>query len=141
MFLLIKLSYPGWEHDFFDAMSTHKDGYDLMVEKQKMHDGDRSHPRLVSLDICSSFFNYDGWKKDKPAEEMHLDLSSGVDPDNALTNSHHFRLDWKICRRCIQFNARSLKHIGLILAGRLIWTKSARVATPICLRRTLERVN
>jgi hypothetical protein len=94
-FYSLNLTYPDWEHDFDEAMNTHKNGFDLgkqnklvMVEKQKMYDGDRSHPRLVSLDICSSFFNYDGWKDDvQSAEEMHLELlKASINPTEEFTS-------------------------------------------------------
>jgi hypothetical protein len=119
-FYSLNLTYPDWEHDFDEAMNTHKNGFDLgeqnklvMVEKQKMYDGDRSLPRLVSLDICSSFLNHHGWKDDvQSAEKMHLQLVDAHSPRAPLRNSHHFsrflsennestRLGRKIILQCI----------------------------------------
>lgn len=90
----LQLSYPGWETDYHEAMINHKDGFNLgemhmlrMSEKQKMHESDRSHPHLVSLDICSSFFNYPGWRKDvKEAEKFHLDLLSDTDTTSKFSS-------------------------------------------------------
>jgi hypothetical protein len=85
----LQLSYPGWETDFNHAMEHHVSGLNfgehtklLMTEKQKMHEGDRSHPHLVSLDICSSFFKYPRWRKDvNEAEQLHLKFVKGFHPD------------------------------------------------------------
>jgi hypothetical protein len=51
----LRLSYPGWEDDVEDANQDHYMGYGLgsygkfrLTEKQKMYEGDRSHPRLLS---------------------------------------------------------------------------------------------
>lgn len=73
------LSYPGWEQDFISAEQHHlirpDDFQDsiifMLVEKQRMHYGDRSHKRLRQLD--SYAFNYPGWQVDKSiAEEEHV---------------------------------------------------------------------
>ena len=51
-------------------MLTFDELLQALVEKQRMHGGDRSHPRLVQLD--SQAFSYPGWQEDaKKAEEEH----------------------------------------------------------------------
>jgi len=74
-------TYPGWEEDFKKAEEGHFSsnalgpGFDrclhILIEKQHMHMGDRSHPRLVQLDALS--LTYPGWEGDvKEAEEEHF---------------------------------------------------------------------
>jgi hypothetical protein len=77
------LSYPGWEADFNDAEETHmsyrgyfKDQYHKLTERQRMHDGNRSHRRLVDLDSLS--WSYTGWEEDfRTAEEAHVKYEGG----------------------------------------------------------------
>jgi hypothetical protein len=73
------LSYPGWEHDFVNAEKSHltrPDDFEdcfifKLIEKQRMHYGDRSHVRLLELD--SHTWTYPGWEIDKRiAEEEHV---------------------------------------------------------------------
>jgi hypothetical protein len=81
------LSYPGWENDVNTAIRYHEEGYDLgtyekfsLIEKQNMHDGDRSHPRLIALDSCAFQLNYPGWKKDaKGIEDKHVGYFSSCE--------------------------------------------------------------
>lgn len=73
----LSLSFPGCKHAIQEAMDHHLNGFDLdhkkfgILERQRMFDGDRSHPRLVSLDLLS--LTYPGWRKDvEEAERKHL---------------------------------------------------------------------
>jgi hypothetical protein len=51
-----------------------------LIEKQNMHDGDRSHPRLIALDSCAFQLNYPGWKKDaKGIEDKHVGYFSSCE--------------------------------------------------------------
>ena len=73
----LRLSYPGWQLDFAKAEDYHVSLPDLfegkvvgMKEKQKMYDGDRSHPNLITLDSLT--LTYGGHYEDvKEAEDMH----------------------------------------------------------------------
>ena len=66
----LDLSYPGWEKDRQDALRQYIRGHKSifsrmkfrMSERQRMHNGDRSHPRLVALDSLQ--LAYPGWEKD-----------------------------------------------------------------------------
>ena len=79
-------TYPGWEVDFKNAEKAHFSyaiglGFDhlvhILVEKQRVHIGDRSHPRLQQLDAVS--FTYPGFEKDvKKAEEAHFKNLNGA---------------------------------------------------------------
>lgn len=73
------LSYPGWEQDFYIAEKRHlTNPYELkdnhifkLIEKQRMHYGDRSHARLRQLDATN--WTYPGWETDKKiAEAQHV---------------------------------------------------------------------
>jgi hypothetical protein len=73
-----RVSYLGWREDIKEAMWYHTSGFDiesnkyLIIEKQRMFEGDRSHSRLVALDALLPL-TYPGWEKDfKSAEEQHL---------------------------------------------------------------------
>lgn len=73
----LRLIYPGWQIDKDKAEHYHVCLPDLfegkvegMKEKQKMFDGDRSHPNLITLDTLS--LSYHNYQEDvKEAEEMH----------------------------------------------------------------------
>jgi hypothetical protein len=81
----LRLTYPGWQNDVTEANEKHLRGYDIckidkfcLTEKQKMHEGKRSHPRLVALDNCARSFDYLGWKKDvKETEKKHVTYIGG----------------------------------------------------------------
>ncbi|EJK65732.1 hypothetical protein THAOC_13384 [Thalassiosira oceanica] len=46
-------------------------------QKQKMHEGDRTHPQLLQLDRLKCILNYAGWEEDfRQAEEAHLESGS-----------------------------------------------------------------
>jgi hypothetical protein len=71
------LSYPDWTNDFKAAEQKHtipdyfEDCVHMLTEKQRMHDGIRTHPRLVELDSHS--WSYPGWQFDvKMAETQHV---------------------------------------------------------------------
>ncbi|KAL7533525.1 hypothetical protein ACHAXR_007074 [Thalassiosira sp. AJA248-18] len=79
--LRIRLSYPGCEEDFREAMRLHKKGHALkyrkirMTERQRMFEGDRSNPRLVALDSLN--LTYPGWQKDVyEVEKQHVGVNS-----------------------------------------------------------------
>jgi len=74
----LKLSYPGWEKDFEAAETEHKEGgtyfgkerLHTLKEKQRIHEGCRSHWRLKKLDSLK--LSYPGWQEDvKDAEKYH----------------------------------------------------------------------
>eukprot|EP00979_Chaetoceros_neogracilis_P002186 scaffold383_cov229-Chaetoceros_neogracile.AAC.3 len=72
-----RVSYLGWEEDIEEFMWYHTRGLNIeaakyvIIEKQRMFEGDRSHSRLVALDALP--LTYPGWEKDfKNAEEQHL---------------------------------------------------------------------
>ena len=72
------LSYPGWEKDVQKAMGSYLRGHSFseryqfsFAEKQRMYEGDRSHPRLVALDALR--LTYPGWEEDvRVYEERHV---------------------------------------------------------------------
>jgi len=72
------LTYSAWAKDVAAAEDAHtskpfmfREKIKEIKEKQKMFEGDRSHPRLVSLDAMR--LTYDDWEKDvKKAEEYHV---------------------------------------------------------------------
>jgi len=76
----LSLSYPGWESDVREAENCHTGSSTFVKfeqkiweieEKQRMYEGDRSHPRLKQLDALR--LSYDGWKDDMLiAEEQHV---------------------------------------------------------------------
>lgn len=74
----LKLTYPGHEEDVREAEDIHtskpfmfKEKLFEISEKQNMHLGDRSHPRLAVLDSIT--FNYPGWERDfSKAEHYHV---------------------------------------------------------------------
>ena len=77
----LRLSYPGWKRDWDSAFEYYKQGTDFdsfrinfrLTEKQRMHNGDRSHPRLVALDSLK--LTYPGWENDmKKYETKHTSL-------------------------------------------------------------------
>mmetsp|Transcript_5519 Transcript_5519/g.9120 ORF Transcript_5519/g.9120 Transcript_5519/m.9120 type:complete len:445 (-) Transcript_5519:60-1394(-) len=80
------LSYIGWQHDFRVAEVEHvagkrswafNDAYHRLVEKQRLHADDRSHPALIELD--SLVLAYPGSELDvSKAEQMHLNNYEGI---------------------------------------------------------------
>ena len=81
----LQLSYPHWQEDWQEAFRHYKKGFDLkksrelflLKEKQRMHDGNRSHPRLVALDSLQ--LTYPGWEGD-----VHLYEQAHVKSDSSL---------------------------------------------------------
>ena len=75
-------SYPGWEVDravcekFFVEYSTNSTAdcfhrkFVAMKNKQKLFEGNRSHPDVRALD--ETHFSYDGWEDDKKEAERRL---------------------------------------------------------------------
>jgi hypothetical protein len=77
----LRLSFPGWERHWQEALDYYIRGHDMknigtrfcLTERQRMYEGDRSHPRLVALD--SLRLTYPGWKKDvHKYEQRHVGL-------------------------------------------------------------------
>jgi len=74
----LRLSYPNWELDWQAQLDSYTRGHDLtdhdkfrLSERQRMYEGDRSHPRLVALDSLG--LTYPGWEKDvKDFEDRHV---------------------------------------------------------------------
>jgi hypothetical protein len=75
-----KLSYPGWRDDKAVAESLYCEYGPSsrrlqrkligMGNKQRLFDGDRSHPDIVALDTAK--FTYPGWQEDRDvAEKIH----------------------------------------------------------------------
>ena len=46
------------------------DGLETMKLKQRLHDGDRSHPCVVALDETKASLSYPGWRSDAAQAEM-----------------------------------------------------------------------
>ncbi len=78
----LHLTYPGCKKDRNEVFDYYLQGYDglldtyrfCLTEKQRMHEGDRSHPRLVALDSLQ--LSYPGWEEDiKSYEEMHVSFA------------------------------------------------------------------
>lgn len=74
----LRLDYPGWRKDVSQAEQQHirypvlfQGTYEATQKKQKIHQGDRSHPQVVALD--SARWSYTGWQRDKAdAENSHI---------------------------------------------------------------------
>lgn len=74
------VSYPGWQRDFQTAEQKHladagkwafNDAYHGLVQKERLHNGDRSHPCLVALDSLS--LTYPDWQSDmNTAEGLYM---------------------------------------------------------------------
>jgi len=71
------VSFPGWEEELEQALKDHRNGVNIdyykfsLPERQRMCEGDRSHPRLVALDALT--LTYPGWQEDiETAETKHL---------------------------------------------------------------------
>lgn len=87
------LTYDGYREDLQKLETAHLDGDDFKVDGLKfyvqesqriLHDGDRSHPRLVKLDSIRGTLTYDGWEEDfDEALSIHIsredDLFDGVE--------------------------------------------------------------
>jgi Zinc finger, C3HC4 type (RING finger) len=72
------LSYPGWQEDkkeaeylyrnYANSDSMARKKLSGMKNKQRLFEGDRTHPDIVALD--NTIFTYDGWQEDKKEAEM-----------------------------------------------------------------------
>ena len=76
----LSLTYPGWKDDVGKAIDVHKRGFQInydrqrISERQRMFEGDQSHPRIDALDSLK--LTYPGWKRDvEDVEEKHLGTS------------------------------------------------------------------
>jgi hypothetical protein len=79
--LATRLTYAGWQEDFREAEQTLTGSFpssfqhrlEGMENKQKMSNGDRSHPQLRALDaLVAQGLAFAGWREDvKKAEERH----------------------------------------------------------------------
>jgi len=84
-----QLTYDGYMKDLKELENAHFDGGScyrindlvfLMRESQRIHDGDRSHPRLAELDSIRGTLTYDGWEAD--VDEALIDHVSNGDEDS-----------------------------------------------------------
>ena len=95
------LTYDGYQDDvkkleaaFFDFGAGDAEFEKILFkvqQKQKMHEGDRTHPQLLQLDRLRRILNYDGWEDDfHQAEETHLESGSFVHSTlfNPFTNAY-----------------------------------------------------
>lgn len=75
----LELMFENWEQEFDNAMKAHRNGLSsigyhkfALQERQRMFEGDRSHPRLVALDMLK--LSYPGWEEDaNVAERQHVE--------------------------------------------------------------------
>ena len=71
------LTFQGWRrlaretrHDYIRYPSSASRGLETMKLKQRLHDGDRSHPSIVALDETKASLSYPGWRSDAAKAEM-----------------------------------------------------------------------
>ena len=71
------LTFPRWRrlaremrHDYIWYPSLTSRGLETMKLKQRLHDGDRSHPSIVALDETKASLSYPGWRSDAARAEM-----------------------------------------------------------------------
>ena len=91
-----QLTYDGYREDLQKLEDTYLNGgscYEInelifyVKESQRIHDGDRSHPRLVKLDSIRGTLTYDGWEEDFD-EAFSIHKSNGEDD-----SSFNFRME------------------------------------------------
>jgi len=87
------LPYPDHNEDIEKAFGALAQGnkyrYERLIQmvnkRQRLFNGDRSHPRLVALDKLLEGISYSGWESDKEkAETMHLEWENNDDEFNNL---------------------------------------------------------
>eukprot|EP00588_Corethron_pennatum_P020549 CAMPEP_0194311376 /NCGR_PEP_ID=MMETSP0171-20130528/8316_1 /TAXON_ID=218684 /ORGANISM="Corethron pennatum, Strain L29A3" /LENGTH=436 /DNA_ID=CAMNT_0039065425 /DNA_START=122 /DNA_END=1432 /DNA_ORIENTATION=- len=88
------LAYLGWEEDVGTAEAAHfkqirwpnfRCSMHIMREKQCIHDGDRSHPRLMALDALA--YTYPDFEEDlQHAKQHHLKTSYSAEWDDTFTD-------------------------------------------------------
>jgi len=92
--LIVHLTYPQLFQDYRDALHTHFH-YDndwlrqrclfRLKQRQCLHMGDRSHPRLVELDALRLTLTYPGYERDWEAlKELHLQYSDDYIGNNVV---------------------------------------------------------
>ena len=75
------LTFPGWRRlaretrrDYirngYSGLGGAARGVETMELRQRLHDGDRSHPRVVALDETKADLSYPGWRSDAAQAEM-----------------------------------------------------------------------
>ena len=71
------LTFPGWRrlarqtrHNYIRYPYVASLGLEAMELKQRLHDGDRSHPSIVALDETKASLSYPGWRSDAAKAEM-----------------------------------------------------------------------
>ena len=69
------LTFPGWRRQARETRRCYIKygrpyGLETMELKQRLHDGDRSHPRVVALDETKAYLSYPGWRSDAAKAEM-----------------------------------------------------------------------
>jgi len=87
------LTYPGWEKDLDTAEAAHlkkitwhnfSSSLHKLREKQCMHEGDRSHPRLIALDSLA--YTYPDFKNDfHDAIQHHIETEYSPNWDCLFT--------------------------------------------------------
>ena len=131
-------SYPGWVGDYevaqreYESMtqsrqyvggktgpsmefrkSVHK-----MNEKQRVFEGDRSHPRLVALDRLSDTLSYPGWEEDvKNYEEAHFQRFSSTDGGDVEDVYFQSKLEGIQNRQHLYFGTKSRDENGTTKAA------------------------
>ena len=85
----LNLSYPRWDEDVKTAEQAHTEGKDIhqeicrLVEAQRVHDGNRSHWRLVKLNSLD--LSYPGFEKDvEEAERFHIRRAEDIISNHAF---------------------------------------------------------
>jgi hypothetical protein len=93
--LVAQLHYPGWPQDFQVALQSHyrhdnewnrQRAIFRLNQRQRVFQGDRSHPRMVELDHLASKLTYPGHDRDvKQCEEMHFNFTDDYVGNNVLS--------------------------------------------------------
>jgi len=76
----LNVSYPGWEAEMEEEIEAHRSGLMCIsratytfAERQRVYDGDRSHPRLCLLDATALDLTYLGHEEEVAnVEELHM---------------------------------------------------------------------
>ena len=78
----LEFTYEGWENDYEIAVAASQEGerslqyqtaVHRLLEKQRVHEGDRSHPRLIALDRLATELTYPQGQEDiQNAEQAHF---------------------------------------------------------------------
>lgn len=110
-----QLTYDGYMKDLQKLETAHLKGDDYDVkeltfyiqESNRIHGGDRSHPRLVELDSIRGTLTYDGWENDVD-EALLVHKSNGEDD-----SFNKFRTCMKKMRRKQRMSIGDYRHPNL----------------------------